>query len=125
MNVTSYLIAFSIPDAEWSNRILHAVGGGLLGMIVCYLAARDARVSIRAFQFFTFSFGTVLVLGVGNEIIEYFLQNYTQYFQFAFAATFNDTWLDLISNVAGASLGVIVLAPWVLRKNADEKNLKM
>ncbi len=49
----------------------------------------------------------VMTLGVGNEIIEFLLHNYTG---LQFSTAINDTWLDLVSNTVGAVLAGILLS---------------
>ena len=105
-----FVVSAGISDMELSNRVLHVFGGGFLAFFICFLAARDSRVRIRRFQFFLFSFLIVIALGVANEILEFFLQNY---FHFGFTRNVNDTWLDLISNVAGALIASLCLLLFV------------
>lgn len=93
-----YFVSFSIQDQDFSNRFLHAFGGGFLGFLTCFLAARDSKSVINKFQFFILSVLIVTALGVANEIAEFLLQNYTE---MVFATTINDTWLDLASNTIG------------------------
>ena len=100
----------NIRDPELSNRILHIFGGGFLSFLVCFLAVKDSGLNIGRFQFFVFSFLVVLSLGAVNEMLEYVLQNY---FNFSFAKTANDTWLDLISNSAGALIAGVFLTPFI------------
>lgn len=113
-SIISLVITLMITDPWWSNRFLHAVGGGFLAFLVCFLAAKDAQVSISKFQFFIFSMLTVTSLGVVNEIAESFLQNYTH---FVFATEINDTWLDLISNTIGAFFAAICFVPLLKTKS--------
>ncbi len=102
----SFFVSFMIPNYELGNRFLHAVGGGVMGFVVCFLATKDSSISMSKFQFFSFSFLIVTMLGVGNEILEFCVQNLTP---FVFASTINDTWLDLISNTTGAFFAGLVL----------------
>jgi hypothetical protein len=110
LSFISYFISFQVSDPWLSNRLLHTLGGGLLSFVTCFLAIKDSKLSIGKFQFFLLSFLIVIALGVGNEIIEFFLQNY---FHFTFAQTVNDTWLDLINNIVGALIGAILLTPFI------------
>ena len=55
-NIVAYGISFAIPDRELSNRILHALGGGFMVFLVCFLVVRDLKLDIGRFQFFIFSF---------------------------------------------------------------------
>lgn len=110
-----YLIAFTIPDLELSNRFLHGFGGGFMALFVCFLVAKDSHVRINKFQFIFLSLLTVTALGVVNEILEFFLQNYGGVI---FAASINDTWLDLISNTIGIALALIAFAPFINKKAA-------
>lgn len=105
-----YLIAYLIPDVNLSNRFLHMIGGGFLSVMVCFLVVKDSRIHISKFQFFVFSFFIVTALGVGNEIMESILQNYTS---MVFATSINDTWLDLISNLMGILAGSICFTPFI------------
>ncbi len=97
-----------VDDRQIANRIEHAFGGGFLAFLVCYLVARDMGRPITRFQFFVLSFLVVTALGVANEILEFFAQNY---WGFYVAKTVNDTWLDLISNTIGAFIGAAVFVP--------------
>ena len=105
-----YFIAYIIPDVELANRFLHMIGGGFLSVMVCFLVVKDSRIHISKFQFFVFSFFIVTALGVGNEIMEFILQNY---FSLVAATTINDTWLDLISNLMGILAGSICFTPFI------------
>lgn len=103
-------ISGQIPDLDWSNRFLHVFGGGFLSSLICFLVVLDSKLSITKFRFFVFSFLIVLSLGVANEILEYFLQEFTS---LSFANTANDTWMDLISNTVGALIALVCLAPFI------------
>ncbi len=109
-SVFGYLLVSFIPDPEASNRVLHMFGGGFMAILVCFLVVKDSRINITKFQFFVFSFMVVTTLGVGNEIMEFFLQNYGGLIA---ATTLNDTWLDLISNMAGIMAGSICFTPFI------------
>ena len=98
-----YFITYLIPDVELA-------GGGFLSVMVCFLVVKDSRIHISKFQFFVFSFFIVTALGVGNEIMEFILQNY---FSLVAATTINDTWLDLISNLMGILAGSICFTPFI------------
>ncbi len=111
----SFVLSFLIPDRELSNRVLHAVGGGVMGFVVCFLATKNSGVPITKFQFFSFSFLIVNMLGIGNEILEFVLQEFGP---FLFANSINDTWLDLVSNITGALIAGVVLT--FLHKKAEQ-----
>jgi hypothetical protein len=104
-----YFVSFRVTDWELGNRLLHIFGGGFLSFLICFFAVKDSELSISSFQFFSFSFLLVITLGVGNEILEFFLQNYAH---FSFAQNVNDTWLDLISNAFGAIIAMACLTPF-------------
>lgn len=104
--------AAHIPDPVIGNRILHALGGGFLAFLACFLAARDSRIAIHRPQFIILSLMIVTALGVGNELAEFALQSITG---FPFTDSLTDTWLDLLSNTTGA-LVAIPLIP-LLHKN--------
>lgn len=106
----SYFAAISAPSDWFSNRLLHFLVGGFLSILICFLAVKDINLKIGKFQFFLFSFLLAVALGVGNEIIEFMLQNY---FELTFARSVTDTWLDLISNVLGALLAAAVFTPFI------------
>lgn len=99
---------YLIPHVTLANRLLHAVGGGLMAFYICYLVAKDNKLPITKFQFFVISFLTVTSLGVANELLEGILQNRTS---LEFAPTINDTWLDLASNTIGAMMGALWFVP--------------
>lgn len=103
-------ISIAINDPELGNRVLHAFGGGFLAFMTCYLVVKDSRLAIYRFQFFLFAFMAVISLGVANEIMEYFGQNYAGQL---FAPNINDTWLDLISNCVGALIAAVCFVPLV------------
>jgi hypothetical protein len=46
LSLMTAVVSRHIPDAALGNRFLHIVGGGLLGTLAAFLAARDSRVSI-------------------------------------------------------------------------------
>ena len=97
-----------MANQELANRLLHALGGGALGTLTCYLATKDSKVNITTFQFFIFSFLLVTALGVGNELLEFFLQETTGEI---FSNSNIDAWLDLASNTVGALLASAVFVP--------------
>lgn len=114
--VLSFVIdyfALSISDFDVSNRLLHAFGGGFLAFFVCFLVVRDSKLKISKFQFFIFSFLSVMTMGIGNEAIEFFAQNYSD---FIFAPNINDTWLDLISNTSGALIAGGIFTPLIPKR---------
>ncbi len=108
--VAVWHISGQILDLGWSNRFLHVFGGGFLSLLVCFLVVFDSKLAIGKFRFFVFSFLIVLSLGVANEILEYFLEEFTS---LSFATTANDTWMDLISNTIGALIAAACLVPFV------------
>ncbi len=105
-----YSLSLAIDDLELANRFLHVFGGGVMGILLCYLAVRDNRIKVNYWQFVIFSFLVVLSLGVANEILEFILQ-FTVYF--TFSANSYDTWWDLSSNVAGALLALLIFTPLI------------
>ncbi len=110
VSLLGYFLVTLIPDPDTGNRVLHMLGGGFLAIMVCFLVVKDSRIRMTKFQFFVFSFFVVTALGVGNEILEFFLQNYAG---LEASATINDTWLDLISNTAGIIAGSICFTPFI------------
>lgn len=116
--VIGMLVSFALvaiaPSQAIGNRLLHAVTGGFMLFFTCFLAARDSRVRIGAFQFFFFSALLVTTFGVANEIAEYVLQE--RLGVFLFAATVSDTWLDLISNTLGLLVASVCLVPFFLKR---------
>lgn len=102
-------ILITIFHPELGNRILHAVGGGVLAIVTCFFAIKDSGLKIKPFQFFVIGILVATFLGVGNEIAEYLLQNY---FGIISAESINDTWLDLVSNTIGATLAAVSLSPF-------------
>ncbi len=108
-----FSLVLNVSDPILANRLQHALGGGFMAFFVCFLAATRSAISLSRFQFFCFSFLIVTALGVANEVLEFFLQNY---FGLHFASAVNDTWLDLISNVIGALVASIIFVPFVRKK---------
>jgi len=113
VSVLGYYVSSIIPDVELGNRVLHAFGGGFMTMLVCFLVVKDTRINITKFQFFVFSVLVVTAFGVGNEIFEFLLQNYTS---LVFANSTADTWLDLISNTIGIIVGGACFTPFITDK---------
>lgn len=111
-SIITYLIVHPIPDPELANRVQHALGGGVLAVLTCYLIVRDTQLPLSRFQFFALSFLVATSLGVANELLESVLQNH---FHFVIAETVDDTWLDLWSNTIGAFLGVTYFVPFLKR----------
>ncbi len=109
-----------VDDRQIANRIEHAFGGGFLAFLVCYLVARDLGRPITRFQFFALSFLVVTALGVANEILEFYAQ---EYFGVILAKNLNDTWLDLISNTVGAFIGASLFVPLLKQKRPREEAL--
>ena len=109
-SIATSFIASIIPDLALSNRFLHAIGGGFMAMLVCFLASRDSRVSISKFQLISISFLVTTFLGVGNELAEFALQSITG---FPFTDSLTDTWLDLTSNTVGALIASVSLLPFL------------
>ena len=89
-----------------------------MAIVVCFLAIKDSGVRVRKFQFLIISILVATALGVMNEILEFFLQNY---FGFISSATVNDTWLDLISNTVGILIATTILTPFVDNKMRKEE----
>jgi hypothetical protein len=108
-----YAIALSIPDLEFGNRFLHAYGGGFMAVLVCFLVVKDSKLHINKFQFVVFSLLIATALGVANEILEFFLQNFLN---LVFMRNINDTWYDLMSNTVGMSIAAILFTPFIKRK---------
>lgn len=102
--IISYLVAMNISDREFANRLQHALAGGFNIVLVVFLVKRDFEIRLTWFQFVIISILLVGFLGICNEILEYFMQ---VYFHIIFAPNAIDTWLDLISNFAGAVLGIL------------------
>lgn len=110
IGILVFFISYAIPDPALGNRFLHAIGGGFLAMLICFLAAWDSRVSLSRFQLISISFLISTFLGVGNEIAEFALQSITG---FPFTDSLTDTWLDLLSNTVGALLASVSLLPLI------------
>lgn len=113
LSIVGYVISFSIPDPNLSNRFLRGFGGGFLAFLVCFLAVRDARIPVSRFQFFVFSFLVVTTLGVANEIAEFFLQTVTG---IVYTPTITDTWLDLSSNTVGIMIAAACFTPFIKKE---------
>jgi hypothetical protein len=109
-----YAVTFLMTDLELGNRVLHLFGGGVMGVIICFLAARDGRFVISRLQFFIMSLLLVTAMGVFNEHVEYFLQTYVR---FLFYSNPRDTWLDLLSNTGGILLANMALLPFLRNRS--------
>ncbi len=112
LSFITYEIAFMIPSLEIGNRFLHGVGGGFMSSLLSFLVFKDTKIQVSKFQFFFFTFLIVSTLGVFNEILEFFLQNYAHKI---FAINSKDTWLDLISNTVGAIISGLILMNFIKR----------
>jgi hypothetical protein len=112
----AWIVSSSLPDLSWGNRILHIFGGGFLAFLICFLGVRDSKVRIHRFQFIIISILIVETLGVGNELLEFVLQDV---FHFTLATSINDTWLDLASNTVGALLGAAIFMPFMKNQRVD------
>ena len=107
-SAVAYAVSYALPDPEIGNRVLH-ISGGFAGFLTCFFATRDSGVRINKFQFFVCSALIVLALGVANELLEFFLQEYVGIIS---AATVTDTWLDLASNTIGIILASMCSVPF-------------
>jgi len=106
LSLLMWQVSVSMANQELANRLLHAVGGGVLASLACFLAAKDSRVKITKPQFFILTILIVTALGVANELAEFFLQLTTGE---VFAPTIVDTWLDLLSNTLGVLAATMAL----------------
>ena len=95
-----------MTGTEFANRILHAVGGGVLAFVAYYMAVIDADIKMCSIQFFLLGFLLVSTLGVVNELFELMLDIYTG---ISFAPHRLDTWFDLLSNTVGIIVSGIFL----------------
>lgn len=91
------------------------LGGAFISYLACFLVVEDRNIKINKIQFFIFSALVVTTLGVGNELLEFFLQHYTH---LVFSNDSLDTWLDLASNTAGIFIAALVFTPFI---NKEEK----
>lgn len=114
-SILGLVLAGMIPDLETSNRILHAFGGGFMAVLVCFLAMTDAQLRTSGVRFALYALLIASTLGVANELLEFVLQ---QHMGYLFAVHVNDTWLDLVSNTIGISIGIACFAPFI-RKPKD------
>jgi len=110
VSLFGYLVASFMPDLEVSNRFIHGFGGGFMATLVCFFAVRVSQLGLNRFQFFFIAALIVSTLGVGNEVLEFFLQKYTT---LPFAQSIDDTWLDLVSNTVGLLIGLAIFTPFV------------
>ena len=107
--VTQY-IASVIPNPDIANRFLHSVAGGVLALFVCFIVVRDFNFKINKIQFFIFAILLVTALGVVNELAEFICHHF---FGQIMADSIEDTWLDLVSNTAGALVSAFILVPFI------------
>lgn len=113
LSIATSFVASLIPDLALGNRFLHAIGGGFLAMLTCVLVARDTKIDIQASRFTILALLIVTALGVGNELAEFALQLLTD---FPFTDSLIDTWLDLLSNTAGALIASVLLLPIIKKR---------
>lgn len=90
-------------------------------VLVCFLAIKNLQFGISKFQFILVSALTATAFGVGNELLEFFLENY---FGLIANVSMNDTWLDLLSNTAGIIFALLVLTP-LYKQRGSEIDAKM
>jgi|SRR3989344_6915146 len=102
-------VAALISDPQLANRVLHALAGGFMAFVTCYLVVRDSGIPISRFQFFIIAALTVTMLGVGNELVEFGLQEWTGHI---FSPTTIDTWQDLTSNTVGILIAACIFTPF-------------
>ncbi|MBI5138281.1 MAG: hypothetical protein HZA95_00600 [Candidatus Vogelbacteria bacterium] len=114
--IAMYLV-FATPSEWWGNRIQHALGGGFVATMVCYLAVKDSKIKLSYLQFIFATLMLVSLLGVGNEVVEYLAQHFLDIIS---AATVDDTWLDLVSNLVGIAVGLICFTPFI-RNNSEAR----
>jgi hypothetical protein len=119
--VVAFAIVYLTPDREIANRIQHGFAGGFAAFLICFLAVKDSGAKVSRFQFLVFTALVVTALGVGNEIFEFFLQNYTN---LVMATTINDTWLDLISNSLGILLAGVIFTPFIRIQDRESSLLE-
>ncbi len=103
------------------NRFLHALGGGFMVVLVCFLAIKNLQFGISKFQFIVVSALTATAFGVANELLEFFLENY---FGLVSNVSLNDTWLDLASNTVGILVALFILTP-LYKQEKQEVGAKM
>ncbi len=100
-------ISIFFTELEFGNRIQHAVGGGFLVVLMLFLVVRNAKLDITKVQFFLFGVMLATTLGVFYELLEMLGEFSTN---IVFQTGIYDTWLDLLSNTAGAFIGGAVLS---------------
>lgn len=103
------IIAVSVPDLELGNRLMHAFGGGFMVFMVCFFVVRDLKLSLHLFQYLLFGLLIVMSLGILNELLEFYLQIFRGRI---FATTVQDTWFDLLSNLIGCLIGMVIFTPF-------------
>ena len=108
-----FIVHFFDINVGIGNRLLHAVGGGFVGSLLCFLVVKDGRLAINKWQFLIITALIVTALGVANELYEFVLQ---MYFHHISSATVIDTWQDLTSNTVGIIISLIVLMPFINNK---------
>lgn len=116
LSIAGYAVAFSIPDLELGNRVLHGFGGGFMAFFACFLAAKDSRLPIDRVRFFILCALIVTALGVANELAELFLERCCG---LPLPETLDDTWLDLMSNTVGLLLASACFVPFSGQKSRD------
>lgn len=96
-----FILTSQMTDRELGNRLLHIMGGGVLGFMLYARVVSDTRIPFNRLQFFVYGVLIVSTLGVLNEHLEFFLQaTGTRVFMWSIT----DTWLDLASNSLGTVL---------------------
>ena len=109
-SIAASFISYTIVDKELNNRVLHFLGGGCTAFLLCFLAVKDSKIKITKFQFFVFSALLVTAMGVGNELIEFYIQSH---YDVISAQSVFDTWRDLASNTLGIFVAGALLVPFL------------
>ncbi|MBI5004077.1 hypothetical protein HZC00_03215 [Candidatus Kaiserbacteria bacterium] len=112
-STAGYMMSDAIPDPWWANRVLHLVGGGFTGALLCFLAAYESMPHMGALRFIATTALVVTALGVANEITEFILGHLTNSVH---AFDRYDTEWDLISNSIGLCASMLIFAPFLRKK---------
>lgn len=102
-----------IPNEIIGNRLLHAVWGWFITIIITFFSLKASQIKITKFQFIFLWFFISTTLWVLNELAESLWQNI---FNYPFSTYINDTWFDLWSNTIGAIIWLLVFVWFVGKK---------
>jgi hypothetical protein len=119
--IIALAIALSYADVHlntgYSNFLLHFFGGGVVSVLWWRYFNTHFLLARTWLQDFMYVWALVCMMGVANELFEFFLDS-TLGYQFSFDRY--DTWWDLVANSLGAIVGWV--STYSFEKNKSKNN---